>query len=167
MATPRAHRKKRQHSKNKNAVSKRHSVRKSIFGEIDQTKEYTIYWLCDSVNTSSNHDEMPNTKLRGIVDYLQKISDINTIHQANDQNIFLIMDCPSLHEHFSYLVTSNKIRLIYIYEKHGDGKSERNQKDWSLQCPKVSRVVSDSFIKMNVDCYLLIDSTCLITITEA
>ena len=161
-----AHKKKRQHSESMAARSKRHSAPKSIFGEIDQTKEYIIYWLCDSVNTSSNHSEMPNVKLRGIADYLKKISDVNTIREANDQNIFLIMDCLSLHEHFSYLITSDKIRLIYIHEDYDSGEGEKNQNDRSLQCPKVSRVMNDLFNNINADCYLLIDFSCLINIAE-
>jgi hypothetical protein len=141
MATARVHKEKRQHKKSKNVRSKRNSVRRSIFGEIDQTKEYIIYWLCDDVNMSMDHYEISNVKLRGIVDYLWKISDINSIRETNYQNVFLIVDFASFVKHFGQLVVFNAIRLIYIYEKHNINKSEESKNEQFIECLKVSHQI--------------------------
>jgi hypothetical protein len=141
MATACAHKQKREHKKSENVRSKKHSARKSIFGEIDKTKDYTIYWLCDSTTSSLDDYEISNVKLRGIVDYLRKISDINAIREANDQNIFLIVDLASFDKHFGHLIASNEIRLIYVYEEHDNNKNEESKNEQFVECTKVSNRV--------------------------
>ncbi|CAF3679041.1 unnamed protein product [Rotaria socialis] len=137
MATACTHKQKRQHTKSENVRSKKHSARKSIFGEIDKTKEYTIYWFCDSTKSPLDDREIANVKLRGIVDYLQKISDINAIREVNNENIFLIVDFVSFDKHFGQLVASNEIRLIYVYEEHYNNKSEESKNEQFVGCTKV------------------------------
>jgi hypothetical protein len=138
MATARAHKRKQQHRESKNVRSNKHSVRRSIFDEIDKTKEYTIYWLCDSATTFHDYYETSKVKLRGIVDYLQKISDINDIRKTEEQNVFLVMRSASFDKYFSQLVTLNHIRLIYLYEEHDGNKNQKDRNELFVQCSKVS-----------------------------
>jgi hypothetical protein len=113
--------------------SNKHPGHKSIFGEIDKTKEYIIYWLPDSNTLQHDGYEPSRTKLRGIVDYLQKISDINDIRKTHDQNIFLVLDSVFLAKNFAQLLNYNQIRLIYVYQE--------NQAELFTECPKVSRTL--------------------------
>ena len=123
MASVHAHKRRKQHGETRNVRFNRQSVCKSIFGEIDKTKEYTIYWLWE--NTASQHDwcETSKDKLRGIVDYLQKISDINAIRKAHVQNIFLVISGRSLRTYSAQLATFNQIRSIYVYETSNEDES--------------------------------------------
>jgi len=141
MATARVHEESRQHKKSENVRCKKICAYRSIFGVIDQTKECIIYWLCDDGNTSMNHYEISNVKLCGIVGYLTKISDINSIRELHDQNVFLIVDFASFKKHFDQLAVSNTIRLIYVYKEHDINKCEENKSEQFIECPKVSHQI--------------------------
>ena len=63
MTTAHAHKGKRQHRESKTKIrSNKHSVRRSIFDELDKMKEYTIHWLCDSV--TFQHDSYEASKIK-------------------------------------------------------------------------------------------------------
>jgi hypothetical protein len=142
MATAYTHKRKRQHKESKKGRSNNPSVRRSIFGEIDKTKEYAIYWLCNNSTSSSNCYEISNVKLRGIVDYLRKISDISDIRKTDDENVFLVMDFTSLEKHFVQVTSLNQIRLIYVYDEHNGNSNDKNRDELFVECPKVSDPVA-------------------------
>ena len=138
MASTHARKRQKQHGETRNVRSSKQSTRKSILGEIDKTKEYSIYWFWE--NTTSQHDwyKTSKDKLRGIVDYLQKISDINAIRKLDDQNIFLIMNTASFTMHSAQLSTSSQIRSIYVYETYNDNENLTDKDKLLDKKPKVS-----------------------------
>lgn len=139
MATARARQGKRQHKESKKARSNKHTERRSIFGEmIDKTKEYIICWFCDDTSFQHDYCETSKFKLRGIIDYLRKISGINDIGKMDDENNFLIVDFVSFDKHFAELTTFNQIHLIYIYQGNDDNKSQKIRDELFIECPKVS-----------------------------
>lgn len=111
---------KRQYEENTDCNSKREPSRRSIFGEIDKTKEYAICWFCDSSIEVQNYRETLKTKLRGIIDFLRHISNANDIKQMRSENIFLVLNFETLVKHISQLSTFNQIRSIYVYQKCDD-----------------------------------------------
>jgi hypothetical protein len=124
MATAYTEKKKRQHEETKEIRSNKHSLRRSIFGEIDKTKEYAVYWLCENTTSSSECYEISNVKLRGIVDYLRRISDINDIRKTDEENVFLVVNLTSLEKHSVQVTSLNQIRLIYVYDECNGNSSD-------------------------------------------
>ncbi|UJR12144.1 hypothetical protein I4U23_016321 [Adineta vaga] len=137
MATTHAYKRKEQHRGRKKSHSKKRDTRKSTFGEIEKTKEYTILWLYDNAISQQDDYDISKVKLRGIVDYLRKISYIDDIRKTKDQNIMLVLSSGTLEKHFVQLTNSVQIRLIYVYQERDDNNSQSNRNELFIECPKV------------------------------
>ena len=138
MATAHGRKRQKQYRETRDVRSNKHAARKSVFGEIDKTKEYSIYWLWENTTSQRHWCETSKDKLRGVVDYLQKISDINAVKKRDDQNIFLIMDTISFKTHSAQFPTLNQIRSIYLYETNTNHKSLENNENSFTKSSKVS-----------------------------
>ena len=92
------------------------SIRRSLLGQIDKTKEYAIYWLSDDPAPPENYYETLGFRLRGIIDYLHKISDADDLRKADDLNIFLVIEASCFVKHQLTLTARDNIRAIYVYD---------------------------------------------------
>jgi len=137
MATTHNYKRKRQHRERKTSRLRKRVIRKSMLGEIDKTKEYTIFWLCNNITFQHDDWNISNEKLRGIVDYLRKISYIDDRKQANDQNVILVVDSTTLEKHYVQWTSSPQIRLIYFYQERDNNNSRMNRNELFVECPKV------------------------------
>ena len=137
MATTHSYKRKGQHRVSKKSRSKKRVIRRSILGEIDKTKEYTIFWFCDNINFQHDDYDISNEKLRGIVDYLRKISHIDDIEKTNDQNVILVVDSATLEKHYVQWTTSAQIRLIYVYQERDNNNSQADRNELFVECLKV------------------------------
>lgn len=145
MATSLSRKTKRKHRVGKNVLSKKHSPRKSIFGEIDNTKEYCICWFSNNVTDPLDYYQISTTKLRGIVDYLHTVSDINDLQQIKSKTIFLIMHSDSLDKYNVCLAANDRVRSIYVYENLDSNNLQQTTMDWSVEYPKVSSYIVLTF----------------------
>lgn len=148
MATAHSRKRQKQCRETRNVRPNKHPARKSIFGEIDKTKEYSIYWLWENTTSQCHWYETSKDKLRGIVDYLQKISDINAVKKRDDQNIFLVMNANSFRTHSAQLNALNQIRSVYLYETNSNHQNLENMNDNSFT--KSSKVSSQSICLLDI-----------------
>ena len=106
--------------------------------------EYSVFWLDDKQNDPLNAYKTDRSRLRGIIDYLQLFSHIETcvenIRSKVDQQIFIIVTSSCWLSLFNQTQNFSHVRSIYTYQDSADDSSVSNASDSHAQhvCEEVS-----------------------------
>lgn len=96
----------------------RTSREESVFGTIDASDEYILYWLSKEITDSMQNYHIAGHKLRGIIDYLVQVTKVTEIFNENCQNIFIIMDSTYFEEVYDTLINKEQVLSIYVFNCH-------------------------------------------------
>ena len=111
---------------------------------MDGITEYSVFWLDDQQNDLLNAYKIDRSRLRGIIDYLQFFSQIETcvenIRSKVDQQIFIIVTSSCWLSLFNQTQNLSHVRSIYTYQESADDRSVSNTSDSHIQhgCEQVS-----------------------------
>jgi hypothetical protein len=93
---------------------------KSTFYSLNLTNEYCVYWFDEVYNDLLKHYHTDQSRLRGIIDYLQIFNEFNQCETAIRENIgikmFIIVNASNCMKFLTLFNDLREVHSIYTYK---------------------------------------------------